>query len=377
MADAITIGVMNKYMNHETLFKIKPTTKMKKMSMAFAKRYGVKDELLRFFKTNGERISETDTSELIHMGDGDTIKCSSPSDALLTKLYKICKSNDLSLDTLQKEVDLLGPCAVRDACEECAYLYMFFNEACRNKNITLEIINYLLEAFPEAASLRIPFGEGTDYEYLSDVPIYTYLESNTNVDLEIVKVLYDAYPEAIMMKVLYRNAKLNPNLNESLIIFMSSQREYARQAKDTALMHTLHRNGDNVRLPFHYALMEGAPLGAIKLLYKGNPSAIRIVDNRLAFPLHLACEYSSVQVVKYLVRLDSFPAFQVDKSKYSILHYACRGGNLGVIKYLLTNHASLVSLDSVNAHDELHLLCQAGKERRGGVDCESPVNAAC
>lgn len=125
------------------------------------------------------------------------------------------------------------------------------------------------------------------------------------------------------MKVPYRNAKLKHKSNESLINFMSSQREYARQAKDTALMHTLHRNGDNVRLPFHYALMEGGPLGAIKLLYKCNPSAIRVVDNKLAFPLHLACEYSSVEVVKFLMRLDSFPIFQVDKNKCSILHYAC------------------------------------------------------
>ena len=61
---------------------------------------------------------------------------------------------------------------------------------------------------------------------------------------------------------------------------------------------------------------------------------------------------------------------------YSILHYACRGCNLGVIKYLLTSHASLVSLETVNDQDQdklpIHLLCQAGKEGKGGVDCESP-----
>lgn len=365
----ITIRVVNS-INHEVSFKVKyQTTEMKKVFKAYAQRYGVKDyKLLRFFKSNGERISETDTPESIHVQDGDTINCSTPSDTLLAKLYKLCQSNNLSLNALQQEVDLRGPCAIREACEECAYLYMFFNKACRNENITLEIINYLLGTFPKAASFYLPLGEDTDYELDTNPPLYLYLELNDTVDLEIVKVLYDAYPEAIEMKDYYENAKLKHKSNESLIHFMSSQRGYDLQAKDTAHMHTLHRNGDNVRLPFHYALIEGAPLGAITLLYEGNPSAIRVVDNELAFPLHLACEYSSVEVVKFLLSLDSFPANQVDASKYSILHYACRGCNLGVIKYLLTSHASLLSL----ARDELPMLCQAGKERRGGVDCESP-----
>jgi len=370
MADIITIGVENISIDHVVMFRIKSTTKLKKVFKAYAQRYGLKDPtLLRFFTLNGQRLLETDTPESIHIGDGDNIKFSTPSDKLLTNLYKICRSNKLSLDALQKEVDLRGPIAIWEACEECGYLYMFFNKACRNKKITLEIINYLLETFPEAASLYLPLVD--DRNYFTKPPIYTYLEYNINVDFEIVKVLYDAYPEAIEMKDYYDGARTKHKSNESLLNFMAKQCEYALQAKDTALMHTLHRNGVNDRLPFHYALIDGAPLGSIKLLLKSNPFVTRIVDNQLAFPLHLACEYSSVEVVKFLVRRDSFLAFQADANKYSILHYACRGCNLRVIKYLLTSHAPLVSLETVNTHP-IHLLCQAGKEGRGGVDCESP-----
>ena len=117
---------------------------------------------------------------------------------------------------------------------------------------------------------------------------------------------------------------------------------------------------------FHHALKDGAPLGSIKLLVEGNPSALRTADRKLAFPLHIACEFSSVQVVKFLLELEGIPVSHLDTNKDSILHYACRGRNLGVIKYLLENHPSLVASVEMNLNKDLplHLLCEAGKSRK-------------
>jgi len=117
-------------------------------------------------------------------------------------------------------------------------------------------------------------------------------------------------------------------------------------------------------LPLHHALKDKAPLGSIKLLAKGNPFAIQVAGHKGVFPLHIACEFSSVKVVKYLVEeIFSIPMGQLDTNKDSVLHYACRGGNLGVIKYLLGNHPSLVSTAEVNEKGKLpiHLLCESGK----------------
>ena len=88
---------------------------------------------------------------------------------------------------------------------------------------------------------------------------------------------------------------------------------------------------------------------------------MRTVDNKFAFPLHIACEFSSVKVVQYLVEAYSRSVDHCDDNSDSILHYACRGGNLGVVKYLLEDYAHLVSSATVNAKGELpiHLLCES------------------
>ena len=48
------------------------------------------------------------------------------------------------------------------------------------------------------------------------------------------------------------------------------------------IMTTLDENG---QLPLHRALKDNATFGSIKLLVKGNPSALRVMDNSYALPL--------------------------------------------------------------------------------------------
>ena len=83
----------------------------------------------------------------------------------------------------------------------------------------------------------------------------------------------------------------------------------------------------------------------------------------MTFPVHIACEFSSAKVAKYLVEKYGSSVDHIDKEKDSILHYACRGGNCEVVKYLLESHAPLVAstTTTVNAKGELpiHLLCES------------------
>ena len=88
--------------------------------------------------------------------------------------------------------------------------------------------------------------------------------------------------------------------------------------------------------------------------------------------MHLACEFSSVKVVQYLLEIDERFIRHCDDNKDSIFHHACRGGNLGVVKYLLEEHAHLVSSATVNDKGELpiHLLCES-RRGEGYDDIES------
>ena len=77
---------------------------------------------------------------------------------------------------------------------------------------------------------------------------------------------------------------------------------YARQAQDETAMRTLDVTGS---LPLHTALHTRAPLGSIKLLVKGNSDAIDVPDGSGIHPLNIACQYSTVGVVKYLAENSS------------------------------------------------------------------------
>ena len=108
------------------------------------------------------------------------------------------------------------------------------------------------------------------------------------------------------------------------------------------------------------ALKENASLGSIKLLVRGNPAAAQVSDQKVAYPLHIACEFSSTKVVKYLVELAGDNLNIVDAKNNTTLHYACRRGNLCAIKYLLEANVPSVSERNNNNKLAIHLLFECG-----------------
>jgi len=266
-----------------------------------------------------------------------------------------CKTRDDIIDTIQYMLEL-DPESINERDKHGRLPIHIAATYGRAKTIEL-----LLKHDPDAASKSTnqPLSPEEDQQFPLHIACYSG-------HLEAVKVLYDILPQAISGQGIERillDLARKQSKYQSTVEFLEVQRAYAWEAKDSLAMHTLDHNG---WLPLHHALKDKAPLGTIKLLLVGNPSAVRKADNQFAFPLHIACEFSSVNVVRYLVERDVNGRVleHNNANKDSILHYACRGGNLEVIKYLLGNHASLVSSAVVNRKGELpiHLLCEAGKD---------------
>ena len=132
--------------------------------------------------------------------------------------------------------------------------------------------------------------------------------------------------------------------------FLNGELVYSRQAKNFRQMMTPDDNG---QLPLHKALQNNVRLCSIKLLVKGNPSAIRNVDANFAMPLHVACQHhSSAAVIQYLVGLDTSILDAVDRERNTALHYACRGAKYENIALLLEKYDA-VSVSKRNAHGKL------------------------
>jgi hypothetical protein len=194
--------------------------------------------------------------------------------------------------------------------------------------------------------------------------------SRLNACLKVLQILYDAHPDAIEDNEVTSNVD---GFCAEVQTFLNSQLTYARQARDRTLMTTRDENG---QLPLHRALRDNITLGSIKLLVKGNPSAISCNDNIGMMPLHVACQHhESPSVIEYLINLDPTSLHRKDLDDNTALHYACRSANHAIIA-LLTDKYGAASVSKRNAHGQLPIdLLFASREvsDRESVECTESI----
>eukprot|EP00985_Skeletonema_marinoi_P006704 scaffold2911_cov73-Skeletonema_marinoi.AAC.5 len=207
----------------------------------------------------------------------------------------------------------------------------------------VDIVEYLLNCDP---SLKLQKYQGTE-SLLHFACNLEYTDSAIAAALEIIQLIYDANPEAIeddeMVSDIYE-------YHEQVQAFINGELVCARQAKDHHLMTTPDGNG---QLLLHTALRSNVRLGSIKLLAKGNPSAIRTFDRRGVIPLHIACQHhKSPSIIKYLVGLDATTLDAVDQEGNTALHLACHCARHKIIALLL-DELDAVSVSKRNPQKKL------------------------
>ena len=189
-------------------------------------------------------------------------------------------------------------------------------------------------------------------------------DSTINAVIDMIKMLFDAHPEAIEDDEVTSDVH---RYHEQVQAFINSELVYARQAEDRRLMTTPDGNG---RLPLHIALQNNVRLGSIKLLVKGNPSAIRNFDQSGLIPLHIACRHhDSASVVEYLVELDTTTLGTVDRDGNTALHHACCGAKYDIIAMLLEDYDAIsVSRQNYQQKLPIELLWESNDVDRDGLE---------
>ena len=215
-----------------------------------------------------------------------------------------------------------------------------------------ETIKVLLKNDPNAALKT---------NYVGQLPIQMVC-GGRDVSLISVQVLYDTYPEAIWcvdhegrtLLDLVGGNRWRQDSNLSVRSFLENEFVYARQSRD---MNYMTVPDDEGYLPLHRALLQGdVSLGSIKLLVRGNLSALQVVDQNGVRPIHIACRNTTADVVQFLMEAPN--GLDVcDSNKDYPIHYACRAANLDVIKYLVERNTPV---SERNADNKLpfHLLLE-------------------
>jgi len=248
-----------------------------------------------------------------------------------------------------------------------------------NKN-TSAIIEFLLRHDPECISKTIVSDDRGSSSFQGNGALPLHIVCFTSNKDNSTELLYDLYPEAILIRNgqgqlpvdvmrekldhlsssqfrIFQDASDCKQRIQDLIPFLYTQMSYATMAQNESGMRTRDRTGS---LPLHNAIRFRAPLGSIKLLVKGNPGAVNVADSSGMHPLDLACQFSTVGVVKYLAELSLDHLNACDVNKNYSLHHACRGGNCKVIHHLLETQMSSVPVSERNVDGMLpiHLFCK-------------------
>ena len=211
-----------------------------------------------------------------------------------------------------------------------------------NPATAVEIVQFLLDCDPNQKLIQF---DGKSL--LRYACVVQHNDSSIEAGVQIVKILFDAQPDAIEHDIIVSDIY---RYHQRVQAFINGELVFARQAKDLRMMNTPDDNG---QLPLHTALQNNVRLGSIKLLVKGNPSALRTFENNFALPLHIACQHhNSAIVVRYLLSLDEAALEIVDRQGNTALHYACRGAKYNTIAMLLEKYDA-ASVATRNSDGEL------------------------
>ena len=265
----------------------------------------------------------------------------------LLPLHHACERNSLTtVEYLYQQY----PNAIDHATTMELYPIHFVINSMRYRSepaAAVEIIRFLLDCdsnqnlkqFQGQSLLRYACGQEYD-----DPP---YNDSKIEAGIQIIKIIYDSHPEAIEDNTLLEDIE---SFCQQVRAFIMGELVYARHARDLRHMNTPDANG---QLPLHKALQNNVRLGSIKLLVKGNPSAIRSIDDSGTLPLHLACEHhGSASVVEYILSLARITHDTTDRRGNTALHCACRGAKYETIALLLEKYDA-ASVSKTNGDDKL------------------------
>ena len=245
-----------------------------------------------------------------------------PFEEVLEELWDLCASEDeLSLDALREKINLLPP-------SYTGFTYYdnrmpFFHRACMNKNITSEIIKYLLQKFPSAASITTDLFCGdrsrayTEEAYPLHLCCY-----NENCPNSVIEILVKKYPEAIsafsLVKEGINSGEYDGCYVEGLPIHYYLSRTTSNVDIDTVKMlvqthpDSLISAGDEMECyPLHALLCNPNVSNLLEILaylIESFPDTIKLPDAWRRRALHIACRSKGITLEVFQLILNAWPA---------------------------------------------------------------------
>ena len=247
------------------------------------------------------------------MSESNNNRLQSTQALLTNELFSYCQSESISEEGIREIIERHRLTHNNNHVNN----YGFFHAACKNNRFTMEIIQCLLEYFPEAAG---------DTNENGVVPLQ-FACCNKNVTLNIIQLLIDSAPDSV-------------------------------RSVDNDSWTPLHVLCDNHRL------YEMVAIEILIVLIEKHPEAVRHADNQGRLPIRIASRMRSPEFCRVLI--EAYPGSEriADVSHGRLpLHWACAKGSLATIEYLLGLFPEAIDTTTAGGQYPIHAAIQGVKCR--------------
>jgi ankyrin repeat protein len=220
----------------------------------------------------------------------------------------------------------------------CLHILLHYRLSHVEDNRIIEFAGFLLSKAPRLIASSTTEG---------DLPLH--IACYGGFRLSVVKFLYNAHPEAIYKR---DNDGLTPSAEAqetriydddhdgriSVISFFQEQLAFLAEAGMNWLQD------ENGQLPIHRAILyDEAHQGTIKLMVSAHAASLRHTDSNRDLPIHLACAYRELDIVKMIL----------ERSTNAVLSVQNNEGKIPIQLLLHNCHVDRNSLEYVQVVDAM------------------------
>lgn len=234
-------------------------------------------------------------------------------------LHKACFV-DAPVELIELIIDAYPDGVSKKKGEGCLPLHV----ACE-RGVSVETFKLLLSRFPDAATISADTWQG-------DLPLHECLANRKPI--EIILALVEACPEAVSLRNMLGEVALH------VACFLKSSLEIVQQLVQEYPEGVFVQDDDGM-IPLHDACMKSdSSLEVVEFLIEKHPEGVRSQDVTLRLPLHCAAETGApLEVVHYLVEEYGDAVTVKDEDGNLPLHKVCSSGaSHGVVRMLLDRY---------------------------------------
>ena len=295
-------------------------------------------------------------------------------------LHIVCLSKSVTLDIVEYMLAAFPGVVTTESEDdgESVDTYKKFplHCACYNHHCPSSIISLLIERYPNALEHFAQgdlFMIGDHEDFAEGLPLHYYVARKANVDIDMIKMLIEAYPQAMQavdgvgftpLHAIVSSEKEDINNILHIIKYLIEVEPSCVRTVDEFERTPLLLASCNTNIT----------LDAVQLLYNAWPESIRIPSESIGYlPLHYLCqniklgEAASIDILQFMVDADPGLVREMGDDELLPIHHAIYGKSTSFCQVLIDIYPESLRVGTRSGMLPIHIAC-CENDRADAVD---------